>query len=329
MTENQLRQKVVKIAVSYLGCKEADGSHRKIIDLYNSHKPLARGYAVKYTDAWCSTFASAVAIAAGLTDIIPTECGCEKHIALFKKLGAWVENDAYVPKPGDYIFYDWQDGTNYATTDNTGAADHVGIVTEVNGSTITVIEGNMSDAVGYRHIAVNGRYIRGYGVPKYASKATGTDAGTTGGETGGTGNTGAGTCKVGDIVTFTGERHYTSANSTVGKPCKPGKAKVTQVYQPLVSRHPYHLVAVSGGGSTVYGWVDAADIKTEAAALAVGDQVKMDKAATVYGTTRKFSSWVYSAKLYVRAISGDRISVSTLKSGAITGNVDKKYLTKV
>ena len=89
------------------------------------------------------------------------------------------------------------------------------------------------------------------------------------------------------------------------------------------------LVAVSGGGSTVYGWVDAADIKTEATALAVGDQVTMDKAATVYGTTRKFSSWVYSAKLYVRAISGDRISVSTLKSGAITGNVDKKYLTKV
>ncbi len=197
MTENQLRQKVVKIAVSYLGCKEADGSHRKIIDLYNSHKPLARGYAVKYTDAWCSTFASAVAIAAGLTDIIPTECGCEKHIALFKKLGAWVENDAYVPKPGDYIFYDWQDGTNYATTDNTGAADHVGIVTEVNGSTITVIEGNMSDAVGYRHIAVNGRYIRGYGVPKYASKATGTDAGTTGNESGGTSDAGADTCKVG------------------------------------------------------------------------------------------------------------------------------------
>lgn len=58
MTEKELRQKVVDTAVSYLGCKEANGSHRKIIDLYNSHKPLARGYAVKYTDAWCSTFAS-------------------------------------------------------------------------------------------------------------------------------------------------------------------------------------------------------------------------------------------------------------------------------
>ena len=177
MTEKELRANVVAIAGSFIGCKESDGSHKKIIDLYNSHKPLARGYAVKYTDAWCSTFASAVAIKAGLTGIIPTECGCGKHIELFKKLGSWQENDAYVPSPGDYIFYDWQDGANYATTDNTGAADHVGIVEKVAGNTITVIEGNYSNAVKRRTLAVNGRYIRGYGVPDYASKATGT-AGT-------------------------------------------------------------------------------------------------------------------------------------------------------
>lgn len=175
MTEKELRQKVVNIAESYLGCKESDGSHRKIIDLYNSHKPLARGYAVKYTDAWCSTFASAVAIAAGLTDIIPTECGCEKHIALFKKLGSWQENDAYVPSPGDYVFYDWDDN---GVGDCTGSADHVGIVVAVSGSTIKVIEGNKNDAVGYRNIAVNGKYIRGFGVPKYSSKATSAGATT-------------------------------------------------------------------------------------------------------------------------------------------------------
>lgn len=169
MTEKELRQKVVSIAESYLGCKESNGSHRKIIDLYNSHKPLARGYAVKYTDAWCSTFASAVAIAAGLTDIIPTECGCEKHIELFKKLGSWVENDAYVPSPGDYIFYDWDDS---GAGDCTGSADHVGIVVSCDGKTVKVIEGNKSDSVCYRNIAVNGKYIRGYGVPKYSSKAT-------------------------------------------------------------------------------------------------------------------------------------------------------------
>lgn len=166
-TEMEIRKKLVDIAVGYLGCKESNNSHRKIIDLYNSHKPLARGYRVKYTDEWCSTFASAVAIQAGLTDIIPTECGCEKHIELFKKKGCWVENDAYVPKIGDYIFYDWDDN---GVGDCTGHADHVGIVAEVNGKLLRIIEGNMNEAVGYRTISVNGRFIRGYGVPKYSSK---------------------------------------------------------------------------------------------------------------------------------------------------------------
>ena len=173
MTEQEMRAKIVSIAQSYIGCNERDGSHKKIIDLYNSHRPLARGYAVKYTDAWCSTFASAVAIQAGLTSIIPTECGCQKHIELFKKLGSWQENDAYVPSPGDYIFYDWQDS---GVGDNKGAADHVGIVEKVAGNTITVIEGNYSNAVKRRTLAVNGRYIRGYGVPKYGDGATAVEA---------------------------------------------------------------------------------------------------------------------------------------------------------
>jgi LysM repeat protein len=255
MTEQELRQKVVDIAQSYIGFNEADGSHKKIIDLYNSHKPLARGYAVKYTDAWCSTFASAVAIAAGLTDIIPTECGCEKHIQLFKNLGSWQENDAYVPSPGDYIFYDWDDN---GSGDCTGNADHVGIVEKVSGKTITVIEGNYSNSVKRRTITVNGKNIRGYGVPKYSSKATGTSSGTTTGGSTGTATTGS--YSVGDEVNFTGSKHYTSANAASGKSCKPGRAKITQIYQLGKSKHPYHLIAVSGGGSNVYGWVNEADI---------------------------------------------------------------------
>lgn len=171
MTEQQLRQKVVEIAESYVGVKEGSTAHKKIVDLYNSHKPLARGYALKYTDAWCSGFASAVAIQADLTDIIPTEVGCEKHIQRFKDFGAWVENDAFVPSPGDYVFYDWQDGTNYQTTDNTGSADHVGIVCKVANGLITVVEGNKSNAVGYRELKVNARYIRGFGTPNYSDAA--------------------------------------------------------------------------------------------------------------------------------------------------------------
>ena len=158
------RAKIVAQARSWIGCKEADGSHKKIIDTYNSHKPLAVGYKLKYTDAWCSGFASACAIACGATDIIPTEVGCQRHIALFQKMGIWVEDDSYVPQPGDYLFYDWQDN---GVGDNKGSSDHVGIVEKVENGVITIIEGNYSNSVKRRTLKVNGKYIRGYGVPKY------------------------------------------------------------------------------------------------------------------------------------------------------------------
>lgn len=159
-----LRSKVVEQAKAWLGYNEADGSHKKIIDVYNSHKPLARGYAVKYTDEWCATFVSAVAVKLGYTVIMPTECSCTKMIELLKKINSWEENDAYVPKPGDILFYDWDDN---GVGENTNGPEHVGIVEKVSGNTITVIEGNYKNAVTRREIAVNGKYIRGYGVPKY------------------------------------------------------------------------------------------------------------------------------------------------------------------
>jgi hypothetical protein len=90
-------------------------------------------------------------------------------IQLFKNLGEWVEKDAYVPSPGDVIFYDWQDS---GKGDNTGSADHVGIVETVANGKITVIEGNCANAVKRRTLNVNGRYIRGYGVPKYTANNT-------------------------------------------------------------------------------------------------------------------------------------------------------------
>lgn len=157
--------KVVEQAKSWIGRNEADGTHKAIIDIYNQYKPLARNYKVKYTDSWCATFVSAVAIKLGYTDIIPTECGCQQMIALFKNIGCFAENENRTPKAGEIIFYDWQDN---GSGDNTGWSDHVGIVERVSGGTITVIEGNYNNAVTRRTIAVNGKYIRGYGVPKYS-----------------------------------------------------------------------------------------------------------------------------------------------------------------
>lgn len=63
--------------------------------------------------------------------------------------------------------------------------------------------------------------------------------------------------------------------------------------------------------------------------LSLGDMVTLQANAPVWGTNKPFASWVYNKVLYVRAISGDRVTISIYKSGAITGNVDKKYLNKV
>jgi hypothetical protein len=90
-------------------------------------------------------------------------------IDLFKNLGEWVEDDSYTPSAGDVMFYDWQDS---GVGDNTGSSDHVGIVEKVSGSTITIIEGNYSDSVKRRTMQVNGKYIRGYGVPKYSDSSS-------------------------------------------------------------------------------------------------------------------------------------------------------------
>lgn len=47
----KLASAVLAQARAWIGRNEADGTHKGIIDVYNGHKPLARGYKVKYTDA--------------------------------------------------------------------------------------------------------------------------------------------------------------------------------------------------------------------------------------------------------------------------------------
>lgn len=168
MTETELRQSVVDVMRGWLGWTEANGKFRRIIDLYNTQNPLPRRYPVKYSDEWCAATVTAAGMAAGLQDIIYGECGCGKMIALYEARGLWVEDDAYIPSPGDIIMYDWDDS---GLGDNRGNPDHVGVVEQVVGGTITIIEGNKGGAVARRKLAVNGRYIRGYCTPDYAGKA--------------------------------------------------------------------------------------------------------------------------------------------------------------
>lgn len=164
--EIDLRLEYVNTAKSWLGAKEADGSHRPIIDIYNSHYPLALGYLVTYTDSWCAAYVSAISIECGLTDIIPTECGCDRQIKLFQALDSWEEADDYVPLPGDLIYYVWK--PLEGVEDCNQATDHVGIIVGVAGDQLIVIEGNCADAVRCRVVSINDPVIRGFAIPDYA-----------------------------------------------------------------------------------------------------------------------------------------------------------------
>ena len=166
MTENQLRRKVADIINGWVGATRGSAKHLEILEIYNTHKPLARGYKVQVNDAHCATTTSAAYIKAGIAEYTGTECGVEKYTEVAKKLGIWVENDAHTPKIGDAVVYDWDDN---GVGDCTGYGDHVGIVTAINGTAMTITEGNMSGGkVGTRALQVNAKYIRGYICPDFA-----------------------------------------------------------------------------------------------------------------------------------------------------------------
>ncbi len=171
MTGTDLRRGVVQIALSWLGVHELTLRHKELIDYYNELFGY-RVYRMQYTDPWCAAFVSAVGMYAvekyklrcAAYGLIPASAACDPMIAEYQRLGRWIENDGYVPHAGDVIFYDWQDN---GAGDNKGSTDHVGIVEYVSGGTITVIEGNKSDAVGRRYMDIGGQFIRGYGLPDY------------------------------------------------------------------------------------------------------------------------------------------------------------------
>lgn len=162
-------QDVLNVMRSWVGYNEVNKKYLEILNVYNSHKPLARGYAIKPSDEWCDACVSAAAIKAGAVDLIGTEVGVEKHVAIFKRKGIWIEDGTITPRPGDVIVFNWDDNTQ----PNDGNSDHIGYVESVSGGKITTLEGNMGEKVGRRTIPVGYGYIRGFARPKYAASSGG------------------------------------------------------------------------------------------------------------------------------------------------------------
>lgn len=160
-------QDVLNVMRSWLGYSEANRKYIEILNTYNSHKPLARGYAIKPNDEWCDATVSAAAIKAGAVDLIGTEVGVERHVDIFKAKGIWIEDGSITPKAGDVIVFNW-DGTSQP---NNGYSDHIGYVESVSGGVITTIEGNSSEAVRRKTYRVGQACIRGFARPRYAQSS--------------------------------------------------------------------------------------------------------------------------------------------------------------
>lgn len=164
MSSNILGRAVAKTALTYLGATQGSAKHRDLVRTFNKVKPS--GEVADISSAWCAIMWSACMIKHGLTSKdVPLDYNVGNLVEKARKLGIWVENDAYIPRVGDGIVYNW---SAYAKGDTRSGASHVGIVYRVGDGHIHVVEGNAGNGVcKTRAIPYDYRYIRGFITPKY------------------------------------------------------------------------------------------------------------------------------------------------------------------
>lgn len=301
---------------SWIGYNESNGKHKIIIDLYNSKKPLPRGYAVKYSDEWCDTTVSAAGIKADMVDLIGRECSCQKHIDIFVEKGIWIEDGKITPKPGYIIVYNWDDGTQ----PNDGWADHIGVVESVSNGQITVIEGNKGQAVARRVLSVGNGYIRGYAAPKY-DKATGSKN-----ETGSTKPPVSNDAPNREVV-WTGVVNTEELNVRTWAGTENGKI----ISYPTIRQEtkvgvcdtikdkdgdPWYFVKISGAKGDKYGFVSAAYITKQATSKpsSLKDDGKITKTVQFKG---KVTASVLNVRTWAGTNNAKLKSVPTIKKGEV------------
>lgn len=328
MTETQLRSSVANYLVPYVGIREGSAQHLAILKVFND-SGLCTRYKMTKNDAWCATSTSAAFIALGLAGKAGSgklfecvECACGTMIELAKKQGIWVENDGYVPKIGDVVLYDWQDN---GVGDNTGWPDHVGIVYAVTGtSSFRVIEGNKSNTVGYRTMAVNGKFIRGFITPNYAKFASGgttvtpTPATPSKPATGGSTSTGSTLNKT--TVKFKGtvtasELNVRSWAGTDGTKVlrKLKKGTAVDVYDTIHDSDGDEWYYIKEGGK--FGFVSAAYIAKSSGTSA---STNTSNKGGLNKTAAKFRGKVTASSLRVRSWAGTEYGIlRSLKAGTV------------
>lgn len=158
---------VLNQARAMLGVSQYSQGHQRLINEYNSVVPVPVGYLVNADDDWCDVFVTTMFDRVSASHLIGRECGVERHIAIFKQLGIWIEDGSTTPRVGDIITFSWR--TNSQPNNSWG--DHIGIVESVTNGVITTIEGNSNRQVRRNTYPVGHGNIRGFARPKYGQES--------------------------------------------------------------------------------------------------------------------------------------------------------------
>lgn len=145
--------------------KNGDGTYNYFsewyIDGYKNHPGWNQ-----YTP-WCACFLSwgAAQQSETINGTPPSFADVDKGMAVFKAQDKWRDRGA-TPIPGDYVFFDWNGGSD---------PDHVGAVLCVEGDFLYTIEGNSGGKVAVQRYLLSDSRIVGYGVLKWKTQGETTE----------------------------------------------------------------------------------------------------------------------------------------------------------
>ena len=134
---------------------------------------------------------------------------------------------------------------------------------------------------------------------------------------------------IGDIVNFTGNKHYVSSTGDRGYTTKPGPGRVT-IINPG-AKHPYHLIHTDGT-TNLYGWVDAKDISGSSSEAVAGSGAGSYTVTPSIGLNVRKGPGTTYGKLGALA-KGEAVTVTSIAGGwgtidyrGKTGYVSMQYL---
>ena len=154
-------QNVVAVATSQLGYRESTQNFQ--VDANGVRRGITRygqWYGNPYGD-WSAMFAAFCIHYAGLEDM-PANAGAESMRLEWEEDGLYRTAASYAPRVGDLLFL----------TENGSTANAVAVITAYNNTHITVIQGDVGDAVAEVTYPIDDAVLLGYGVVPEASALT-------------------------------------------------------------------------------------------------------------------------------------------------------------